>query len=93
MCKRYHRGGCRGVLATPMDNVKVLREYLEPVRVVGLVELALAGVAIGWGVSLADTSPTTSGGGLLIGSGVILAIIGAVQTFRPRHHVNAIVEP
>ncbi len=92
VCMRYHRGGCRGVLVTPMDNVKVLREYLEPVRVVGLVELALAGLAIGWGVSLAETSQTTSGGGLLIGSGTILAIIGAVQTFRPRHHVNAIVE-
>jgi hypothetical protein len=76
-----------------MDNVKVLREYLEPVRVVGFVELALAGLAIGWGVSLATTSQTTSGGGLLIGSGTIVAIIGAVQAFRPKHHVNAIVEP
>jgi hypothetical protein len=90
LCYRYHRGACHGVILTPATNVRELREYEEPVRVVGVMELVLAGTAIGFGTLLA-TRPErqhTSGAGLLITSGAVLAIIGALQTFGASRDVS-----
>jgi hypothetical protein len=97
VCYRYHRrSGCSvAELATPMDNVRLLREREQPDRAVGAFELVFAAGLVTAGVlgERGETQQSTSGPGILITSGAIVAIVGAIEAFRPAGEWRTVVGP
>jgi hypothetical protein len=95
VCYAFHRGGCRHVrVNTPTDNVALLRSWERPERFVGVMELLVASGLVGAGYLSRDPSPhapTTSGEGILITSGAILALVGAFQTFGANRNESVIL--
>jgi hypothetical protein len=96
VCWKYHRGGCSHVkLTTPMSNVRLLRERDVPERFVGAAELLYAAGLITAGALLwrGEGQSTESGPALLVTSGGVLAVVGAIQTFRPARTTRTVVGP
>jgi hypothetical protein len=87
--------GCLGTvdLVTPMSNVRLLREQQRPVPLVGIIELVVGvGLVAGGTAVAADRSAqTTSGGPLLIGAGLVAAIMGIAQLAASPEAVRQVV--
>jgi hypothetical protein len=86
---RTHRSCRRVIMVTPVDNVGRLRTYQEPVRILGVMELLIAGALLGVG-GVAEAHPsgqTTTGGGLALAGGGTVALVGLIQLFHGRKDV------